>query len=179
MFKEGVITAVDPQACALKVRGLEELPQVGCLVRLFNPAYNKQSVYRVARAEWQGEEVKIMLQTSSLLLGRGMLEKDPEGRHTLPNLTPFPWARRLRLPQYTGLLTGKQLKQEKGASETRIVGVEGGFVQEIKVEDATRFRAGDRFVVYDIQVGDKILIDSVFGPKQVGGNHKLHTPSLW
>lgn len=163
--REGIITAVDPQARSLKVKALAELPKVGSLVRIHNPAYNKQSIYRVAHAKWSGEEMEIVLEASSVILGRGMLEKDPPDRHTLPNITPFPWARRLRAPQYTGLLTGKRLQHETGPVETRIVHVEGRSAQRMTVKDTGGFRAGDRFVVYDIQAGDRVLIDSALGPK--------------
>jgi hypothetical protein len=103
----------------------------------------------------------VSLDAGSLVVGRGTLEQDPSSPTSLPNVTPLPWARRLRGPSYTGLLTGKRLEREGNSAATRVLAVDGDSGQAVTVESSAGFSAGDRFTILDVQAGDLATIEAV------------------
>lgn len=159
--QQGAVAAVDHDNCTVTVRGLKRTPPAGSLITIGSERCHKRSVYRVTGARREGRDTLVTVDAGSLIAGRGTVGSDPPDASTIPNITPLPWARRLRGPSYTGLLTGKMLRRIGSETATTVRGVDGRTAQGIAVALSEGFRTGDRFVILDMQRGDTVSVESV------------------
>lgn len=132
----------------------------GLVVRFDNPAYSRNSAYTIQGVRREDGLSVIDMGTQKIVLGQGVLDRDPECPTLLTSLTPHDYARGLTRCG-TDFFRGKALVSVDGKNMTRVISTRYARPFELRVESSTGFKAGDGFLYLDLQAGDVFSIDNV------------------
>jgi hypothetical protein len=127
----------------------------GAVVYFTNPAYSRNTAYRILKVEKAGPGSRLFLH-ASVGLGFGRVEAAPDG-HTLTSSVPHEYANSVRRGSGSGFFNGKRIRTAAGAA-TRLVSVRYGIPMTLTVESSRGFKPGEVFYYDDIQPGDTFEI---------------------
>jgi WD40 repeat protein len=130
----------------------------GGIVCFSNPAYTRNTPYRIAAVTQADDKTTISLGDSTLLLGKGRVSGAPPDRRTLVSLIPHEYARAKQQLSPNGFFTGKLIRTAGGKKTTRVLDVISGQPLIVRVEDSRPFQDGDDFFYCDVQPGDEFAI---------------------
>ncbi|MEN6305682.1 MAG: hypothetical protein ABFD96_23360, partial [Armatimonadia bacterium] len=121
-----------------------------------NPAYSRNTVYRIAgiTATATGSIIDL---GQSCLLGFADLDDDPMDEHTITTLNPHEYSRALGRPD-SHFFHGKLLSTADGKLQTTIRATTHAQPFIIKVDSVKGFRKGQRVYYYDLRQGDSFTI---------------------
>ncbi len=132
----------------------------GKLVYVENPAYAQASAYRIRSVTPAKDgQTAIELMPTRLEIARGHLDRDPPaGGKTLPNVTPFEYAKSVRRSA-SGFFRGKHVATPDGRASATIRDIaKDGMAMTVSRTDG--FKAGDDLIVYDVWPGDALRFSS-------------------
>jgi len=157
---QGAVRATDPNRAVFETAA--KLPADGRLdgqVILFtNPAYSRNTAYRIARIEPLPDGSRVVLESPSFVLGTGILEDDPPNAHEFTSLLAHEYARSDSVPG-TQFLSGKLIRGPGFA--TRIIRTQFGQLMRCEVESTQGMGAGDEFAILDVQAGDAFSVPTL------------------
>ena len=172
----GTISAVeDGEKGVLLLRADDgrELPATAALtgrvVTFSNPAYSRNTAYRIARVEKAGGgggAARLFLD-APLDLGRAVVNDVPDAR-TLTTHVPHEYTRPNKRSADTGFLQGKRLRT--AAASTRLVSVKQGVPVALTVEDSEGFRPGDVVRYWDVGEGDRFEVLTLVTLERTGSD---------
>ncbi len=140
-----------------------QLPADGRLVGeplyLTNPAYSRNTVYRITGITAEADGSTIDLGPASLITGFADLDDDPADAHTLTTLNPHEYSRALGRPD-SGFFHGKLLADAELKQQTTIRATRHGQPFRITVDSAEGFAAGQRVYYHDVRAGDSFRISA-------------------
>jgi hypothetical protein len=145
---EGTIAAVDDQADTFRTAPALPACAAGSTVVVSNTRYTHASAYRIASVSADGS---VAPRRSGLTLGRARVERFDDGR--LESSSPLVFG--YEYDRSTRFLDGKRITA--GRESGHVIAADG--FDALRTERIAPAR-GVPFVVHDVQVGDRIRLDS-------------------
>lgn len=156
----GTLTKVD--YTTNKVYTTAKLPTdgrlIGSLIYFANPGYSRNTAYRIAGITADAGGSVIDLGRTSLVLGFGNLDDDPQDAHTITTLNPHEYSRALGGRNDSGFFHGKLLATEDGKVQTTIRSTWHAQPFVLKVDAVQGLRKGMKVYYYDLRAGDSFVI---------------------
>lgn len=161
----GTVESID--GTTLRVKG--DLPTgdlaKGQTLTVGRATYSQRSTYTIASIERKGDSFEVVLEATTLALGRGHLQVAPPDGHTLPNIVPIEYAKSLpRVP--SGYLDGKRVRTADSRAATTIRAIADPLACVMTVDSSAGFKAGDDLIVEDIQPGDDIALPATISVRR-------------
>jgi hypothetical protein len=144
---------------------------VGQVIYFTNPAYTRNTPYRIVSVSRVGNRTQISLGDASLLLGIGRVESTSADHRQIVSIIPHEYSRAKQQRTPNGFFTGKLLRTPDGRKRTQVQDIVSATATPVEnnpllvqVRDARAFQPGDDFVFCDVQPGDDFAVHQITPP---------------
>ena len=155
----GKVLAVDVDACAVTIDGA--LPATGswsgCVIHFTHASYSRRSTFTIRRVTPTPTGARIELDTSSLVMARGLVGAKPAEPGVIPNVVPLDRERMVKRGLPTLYFQGHRIAPDSGE--------DWGRVQAVSVSDwtvrsteAVSAKPVERFSIVELAPGDAFQI---------------------